>query len=198
MQIYKRIFFTGVPGSKWSGIARELERLKGFNISDRSKERRYHYHGFTGHHGAYFGRQMEFEAKLDLNYLDKVWVYPGGIRLIKSHDWAYCLDEIKRVFPNEWIMLVYQPNDLSFDWWHHVGGWNINYPSYTAYIDDEHMKLEIEQQNKSILEFADKHNLTWSKFTPEWIYNTFNYISDDASPAEDYDLWKDVKVTMLK
>ena len=36
-----RIFLTGVPGSRWSGIAQELENEGNYDISDRTPERSY-------------------------------------------------------------------------------------------------------------------------------------------------------------
>ena len=65
MTLPQRIFFTGVPGSRWSGIAQVLESLTGFNTSDRTPERDYTHHEFTGHKGAYFGRGMEFDHGRD-------------------------------------------------------------------------------------------------------------------------------------
>jgi hypothetical protein len=57
-----RIFLTGVPGSRWSGIAQTLESLNGFNTGDRTPAREFSHSGFTGHKGAYFGKGMEYEA----------------------------------------------------------------------------------------------------------------------------------------
>ena len=54
MNLPKRIFFTGVPGSKWSGIAQTIEALDGFNTTDRWNHREYKHSGFSGHVGAYF------------------------------------------------------------------------------------------------------------------------------------------------
>jgi hypothetical protein len=133
MKLPKRIFFTGVPGSKWSGIAQILETMPGMNISDRSPEREYNHHNYTGHRGAYFGPQMEFESILDTDYIDKVWTEPGKCRLIKSHEWSYYLGEIREKFPNDWIMMVYRPDMSSYAWWHEVGGFQIKYPNYTSY-----------------------------------------------------------------
>ena len=109
MNLPKHIFFTGVPGSKWSGIGQVIEELNSFNTSDRTTQRLYTHNGFTGHKGAYFGRLMEFEASLNTHYLDSAWTLQGGTKLVKSHDWAYCLDKIKLLFPDgsefttEWI-----------------------------------------------------------------------------------------------
>ena len=59
-------FFTGVPGSRWSGIAREIKLAPEYDCSDRAEHRQYKHHGFSGHKEAYFGSGMEFSC--DLSY----------------------------------------------------------------------------------------------------------------------------------
>jgi len=192
MNLPDRIFFTGVPGSRWSGIAQTIEKIPGFNISDRTPEREYMHHGFTGHKGAYFGRMMEFESKLDSDYIDQAWTKPGGTRLVKSHDWAYMLDRIKLNFPNDWIMLVHRLNQESFNWWKEAGGFNISYPSYEAYRNDTNMMIEIRWQNLSILKFAKENNLKWSLFNSQWIKENFEV------DLEIEKTFPDIQVTILK
>lgn len=192
IELPKRIFFTGVPGSRWSGIAQAIENLNGFNTSDRRLEREYTHCGFSGHKGAYFGQQMEFDAILDAEYIDQAWSNLDGTRLVKSHDWAYKLDDIKTTFPNDWIMLVYRPDMISYAWWHEAGGFNIKYPDYTWYKNSANMLGEISKQNSHILEFACKHNLTWSYFTTSWIASNFN------QTIEVKNKWSDILVTIKK
>ena len=187
-----RIFFTGVPGSRWSGIAQHLERIPGFNTSDRTPEREYTHHQYTGHKGAYFGRGMEFGAILAPDFLDQAWTEPGGTRIVKSHDWAYMLDDIKPRFPNDWVMLVYRPDMSSYAWWHEAGGFQIKYPNYAAYKDSVGMLAEITKQNQCILEHAFKNNCTWHHFTADWIEQTFGHrIEPDKT-------WPDILVTVIK
>ena len=192
MQLPDRIFFTGVPGSRWSGIAQILESLTGFNTTDRTPERSYIHNGFTGHKGAYFGRLMEFEPKLDTGYLQTAWSRAGGTCLIKSHDWAYSLDRIKAKFPADWIVLVHRPDQASFDWWKTAGGFDISYPSYAAYQNDLIMQREISWQNQAILKFAEQQSLVWSKFTSEWIAEHFDQQITNVGVADD------IRVAILK
>ena len=188
-----RIFFTGVPGSRWSGIAQTLESMPEFNTSDRTSQREYLHKGFSGHKGVYFGRQMEFEAKFDSDYLDSAWAPKSvGTKLVKSHDWAYSLDKIKSTFPNDWIMLVYRDNAASFKWWKEAGGWNIKYPSYLAYQNDVIMTREIEWQNTAIRNFAERQGLLWDKFDSDWIKQHFDMDVKVERP------WSDIFVTVLK
>lgn len=187
-----RLFFTGVPGSRWSGIAQTLETLAGFNTSDRNPNREYMRNGFTGHTGVYFGEGMEYEPYLNPGYIDSAWAVDYGTKIVKSHDWAYNLQDIKDKFPDDWIMLVYRPDMASYAWWHQAGGFNIDYPNYTAYKNSETMLGMIAEQNANILKFAHTHDLTWNYFTPKWIEQHFNqYIEVEKQ-------WSDILVTLLK
>ena len=169
-----RIFLTGVPGSKWSGISQLLEdNVSGFNISNRSPEKEYLHNSFSGHKGTYFGKGMEFEAYLSAEYIDQAWKNVEGCKMIKSHEWAYHLDFIKKLFPNDWIMLVYRPDMPSYAWWHEAGGFNITYPNYASYKDSSGMLSAIMEQNKCILKFAKKHNAKWHHFGEEFVKEYF-------------------------
>jgi hypothetical protein len=168
-----RIFFTGVPGSRWSGIAQTLETMSGMNTSDRTPEREYVHHSYTGHRGAYFGPGMEFEPILDPDYIDQAWIEPQGCKLIKSHEWSYYLDQIQKKFPNDRILMVYRPDMVSYAWWHEAGGFQIQYPNYSAYKNSGTMLSEIMKQNSCMLEFGMLNKCKWEYFTSEWIYNNF-------------------------
>jgi hypothetical protein len=187
-----RIFFTGVPGSRWSGIAQTLEQLDGFNTSDCTPARSYNHNQYSGHKGAYFGTGMELEAYLDERYIDYAWAEQGGTRIVKSHDWAYKLDLVRQQFPDDWIMLVYRPDMASYAWWHEAGGFSIKYPSYEAYKNSTTMLGEIGKQNANILQFASEHDLTWNYFTPKWVEQHF------GQRIEVNKKWSDILVTLLK
>jgi len=192
MTLPNHIYFTGVPGSRWSGIAQVLETIPGMNTSDRTPARNYTHHTYTGHVGAYFGRSMEFEALADADYVDQAWTESSGCKLVKSHDWAYKLDYIKEHCSDAWIMLVYRPDMSSYAWWHEAGGFQIKYPCYDAYKDSVGMLNEITAQNKAILEFAMINNCKWEYFTSGWIKENFN---SEVSVAK---VWPDILVTLIK
>jgi hypothetical protein len=187
-----RIFLTGVPGSRWSGIAQTLESIPGFNTTDRTPERTYTHHSYNGHVGAYFGDKMEFECKLDDRYIDQAWTEPGGTRLVKSHNWAYVLPQVEHYFPDDWIMLVYRPDMASYAWWHEAGGFQIKYPCYDAYQDSMGMLAAITRQNQCILEYAHSKNATWHHFTPQWVESTFGH------PVEITKTFPDILITVIK
>lgn len=192
MKLPQRIFFTGVPGSRWSSICQCLEKIPETNTSDRQAHREYLHHAHLGHKGAYFGRGMELEARLDADYIDGAWSQPGGTRIVKAHDWAYVLDEIKARFPDDWIMLVYRPDLEAYAWWHEGGGFQITYPRYDAYKNSIGMLGEITRQNQCLLEFGFKHKATWRYFTGDWIEDTFGY------RVEPEKTWPDILVTIVK
>lgn len=192
MKLPNRIFLTGVPGSRWSGIAQTLESLTGFDISDRTPEREFTHNGFTGHKGAYFGHGMEFESYLDPRYIDNAWKDQSGCKIVKSHDWSTKLQTIREVFPTDWIMLVYRPDMASYAWWHQAGGFDIKYPNYSKYENSAKMMGMIAEQNANILKFAYQYNLTWNYFTPNWIEQNFK------QHIEVNQQWSDILVTLLK
>ena len=104
MKLPKRIFVTGVPGSRWSGIIQRMERhLRGFDTSVWDENTRFDciyrrdpnnpenqcVKGF--HQGIYFDPGTKYEPILDAEYLDKPWGDSNLCRFVRSHHWAYCL-----------------------------------------------------------------------------------------------------------
>ena len=194
MKIPEHIFFTGVPGSRWSGIAQVIETIPGFNISDRTPERAYDHHHYSGHKGAYFGTGMEFEANLNkgIDYINQAWTESGGHKLVKSHDWAHFARWIKINHPDSWVMLVYRSDLASYTWWHEAGGFQIKYPCYDWYENSAKMMMEIQNQNKGILEYACEVDAKWEYFTPGWVEHEFGHTVDIPT------VHKDILVTIIK
>ena len=164
------IFYTGAPGSIWSGIAQDIKAAGDYDCTDRADHRVYTHgdpdnvgpHGFSGHCDAYYGTGMEFACNLDKSNLDAP--FSGqGTKLLMSHEWPYYFDDIIEKYPDAWIQLVYRNNIASFDWWKYAGGWDITYPNYNWYEDDAGMRREIKQQNYLIVSFVNDHKLQWSQ-----------------------------------
>ena len=170
-----KIFMIGVPGSRWSGIAQNIEdNVPGFNTTDRDPRRQYVHHAFSGHLGAYFGTGWEFDTSLDPENLDRPYIHTAGTRILKSHEWAYHLDEIHHRYPDAWIFLVYRPDMSAYSWWHQAGGFNITYPLYEPYYHDSvRMMSEIMRQNQAIMQFAQRHDLEWRHISGQWIQEHF-------------------------
>lgn len=189
-----KIFFTGVPGSRWSGISQRLETISGINTTDRKPDRSRTFDSdkeLGAHIGNYFGPEMEFPVSLD--NLDAPYSDPSaGCKILKCHEWAYHLDEIKKRFPKDWIMMVYRPDHQSLAWWFQVGGFDIKYPCYDAYKNSANMMAEIIKQNDAILKFGYKHNCQWDYFSPDWTERYF------GSRYQEYgDSFDDVLVTLI-
>lgn len=164
-----RIFFTGVPGSGWSVISQIIEAIPGMNTTDRHTSRQYTHESGATHVGAYFGENMEYPLDLGVKNLDSPWMDDGGCRLIKSHDWAFCLDEIKYRYPTAWILMIYRNTELSLTHWIDAGGFDISYPNYSAYKDAATLGKIMHSQNENILYHARKNNAEWENM------NLFQY-----------------------
>lgn len=195
MKLPNYIFFTGVPGSRWSGIAQVLESIDGVNTSDRTPARTYSHHSYTGHIGAYFGRGMEFDPRLDKDYIDQAWTDPDGCKLVKSHDWAYQLNDIKKKFPDAWIIMAYRPDMASYGWWHEAGGFQIKYPCYDAYKNSPTMLSEIIEQNSAILEFGMINNCRWEYFSNSWLLEQFGV---DVDVDVEVDVRSDILISIVR
>jgi len=167
------IFATGAPGSKWSAMLRTLSYNIRINNSDENEEDTFQVKLFSNltntektlawHRGAYWGPYHKYGHKFDM--LDKLskdeiihelnlpFKEPGGIKVIKSHWFSYHLEFLAETFPKAKILTVYLPDDVCFDWWKVIGGWNIHYPVYTWYENDDRMRDRIKEENAHITRF---------------------------------------------
>jgi hypothetical protein len=167
---HKYVFVTGVPGSKWSAIARRIYLYSfGVDTSDFSNEKTY-YHDASGqqtlaHFGAYFDPGMEFGKEFrEMNLISKKDLEEefdrpfsstdsDDVRIIKSHSFAYHLDFIKDTWPECPIVISEAPDDECLRWWIQCGGFDITYPDYSYYRDIDTMAQHITMQNSAIRRF---------------------------------------------
>lgn len=161
------IFATGAPGSRWSGVIKGIYYSPDINQSDYNKNDVFYFHEEDeddcdkrpNHFATYFGNGQPYGTHPD--EWDKPFKAKSkGIKIIKSHDFAYQLDYLtKYACP---VIIVYRSPIDCFEWWHEAGGWNIKYPNYEHYIDDNFMFLEIENQCAEIQRFLhyNKSNIT--------------------------------------
>ena len=163
MTLPEYIFFTGVPGSRWSGIAKEIKSSNNYNCTDRAAHRAYQHHSKIGHTEAYYGTGMEFDCSLNRSNLDAPYTENSGCKLLMSHEWPYYFEQIQDAYPLAWIQLIYRPDWPSFLWWKQAGGFDITYPNYDWYESDYLMSYRFQEQNKLILDFAQKNSVQWKQ-----------------------------------
>jgi hypothetical protein len=176
----KYIFMTGVPGSKWSSVAKSIYYSASIDRTDWSEERTY-YHDVIQekveptfvdsggepdfepnlmHMGAYFDPGMEFGDWFETlsahtrEECEAEFDRPftgSGTRIIKSHVFAHHIDFIKATWPDCPLILVHRDNDAALGWWVVCGHFDITYPRYPYYKNLAQMNRHIAQQNHSIL-----------------------------------------------
>ena len=152
------ILVTGAPGSKWSGIVGDIYRSKDIDQTDYSKQRKFK-NRKVNHHGVYFDPGLEFDNKKEM------WDLPfsgKGKRIIKSHTFAYQLNELKKYkLP---IVMVYRNCYECYKWWHEAGGFDIEYPNYKPYYkNSDNMWCEITSQNTKIMQFVKDNEQSISR-----------------------------------
>ena len=208
LKMHDYTFLTGAPGSRWSGVAQIISENFNYNNSDETDWRVYKHGEFSGHRGAYWGPEMELGQNfhsLERNYSDDIIGFKKACdrafltpvqakpKMIKCHQFAYGLDWLYRNIENSQILLVKRENQECFDWWKEAGGWNIYYPKYTWYINDNHMMHYIEAENKLSNDFV-KRNGDWEDFNEDWLTEEYGEHNIEISK----DNYKDVKVCLIK
>jgi len=143
------ILFTGAPGSRWSSVAEGIYRSPDIDQTDADNRNTYR-NGVVKHQGAYFDPGMEFENEVT------EWDKPfsgSGKRIIKSHTFAHKLNKIKKFgYP---IVMVYRNDIECFKWWNDAGGFDITYPNYKNFFQNQDiMWLNIQAENRDIMRFV--------------------------------------------
>jgi hypothetical protein len=167
------IFAMGAPGSRWSGTLRVIQMYHAcINHSDDRPERTYDRYSRDNlsdkeesvgwHRGAYWGPAHGFGQGFDnikANYTKETFLEEckkpftnwNGVKIIKSHWFAYNIETLKEWFPEAKLLAIQFGSDIdTFAWWHYVGGWEIPYPHYDWYENNERMFEQIQKENKAI------------------------------------------------
>lgn len=183
----KLIFFTGAPGSKWSATAHILSHNKKMpiNTSDYSDSRVYtHPVPGVSHLGAYWGPGFEFGNKFDkidklskdeiINEIEKPYKDNSysKFRIIKCHQFANNLDFIKETFSESKIIIVLRPNAVCANAWIDAGGWDITYPTYKPYYqNNETMREKTLEELQNAKSFITKHNAKMQVITDTYWFD---------------------------
>jgi len=154
------IIVAGAPGSRWSGAIRMLSLLcRDINLSDNKNDfvyrKKVNGEVVGWHRGAYWGPDNPVGHKFDLlQHLTKEEIvkefkapfanWDHGIKIIKSHWFSYHIPLLKELFPKATIWAFHDTPEECVKWWKHVGGWNIDYPMYTWYENDEKMLQQVK------------------------------------------------------
>jgi hypothetical protein len=173
----KYIFVAGAPGSKWSSVVKNIYYSPDIDRSDYRDQWTY-YHDASGklelmHLGAYFDPGMECSLPEDLtslerSCLEKLFDLPfdntaTGVRIIKSHIFSYCfnLQHLRKLFPDDPVLLVHRSDDACLGWWVKCGHFGITYPSYHEYYKNlREMSNIIKRQNNGIAEYLTGNTST--------------------------------------
>lgn len=127
------------------------------------------------HRGAYWGPGNPAGNKFDvMNELTKEEIieefkkpftnWDHGIKIIKSHWFSYHIPLLREMFPKAVLWAFYDTDEICLKWWHTVGGWDITYPNYEWYVDDETMLKQIGIENSEIRKYFDlKRYNTWQE-----------------------------------
>jgi len=177
------ILCMGVPGSRWSGSIRAIQTCKDINTSDDHPDRIYDKSDIDPtarpagwHRGCYWGPYHEYGHNFDIlpNKQDAIKQFRApfkswddGIKIIKSHWFSYHIPKLREWFPEAKLVAFYVPEDEAFEWWHEVGGWDITYPHYDWYENDQRMREQIEIENTNILEHFELKNYNLEELTRE-------------------------------
>ena len=184
----KYLLMTGAPGSRWSGVANNIQSSVDFDHSDKTEERSFSHHNGLVHGGAYFDPMMEFDN--DSFQWDKPFSGEDthGVRLIKSHTFAYQLNSLKE-HP---IVMVLRNDYECLTWWLECGGFDIPYPNYAWYKNQDEMFTQIQLQNKAINRFIYKNRDKVVKCKTNW--ELLDVLELDSSVTCDGYSKKDVTV----
>jgi hypothetical protein len=193
------VWFTGAPGSKWSGAANILQAVQqlNFNTSDRTLEREYTHTGPTPlarsitHTGVYFGpghgvgehwdRLSLLDPAAIIREITKEWEDNSHSNLlVKSHFLSHHLDFISKTFSDDPIIMIFRPDQNCERGWFGAGGWDISYPNYRPYYkDNDTMKLMIAEHNKLMLDFCNHKNIVPQRFNRNFLQEIFHWSIDD-------------------
>ena len=192
----KRIFLTGPPGSMWSSPDRILRSLiRHIDQTDIKPETvgminqidpgqpvhlspYINWGGKMGDWPLHIGEydRNVIEQVID-SYYDPVEPDPERgtlIRIHKSHHWAYNLDHIKQLFPDDCIIVVNQEAWKCAVWWEHCGGHDTKIGGYEAFNRDyEAVWKEINWTKNHIERWVDKEQLAWATMDLNWVQTHF-------------------------
>ena len=210
------IIITGAPGTRWSASIQSITSHPDINLSDQTEERSYErtasYEdgkkaGIGWHRGVYFGPCHEFGKTFDnieswtkeelLNEFKKAFSdWDNGIKIVKSHWFAYGLEHLHKCFPKARIIAYYLPDELCLQWWQVVGGFDIEYPHYDWYKSHKRMLEQIKIENACSIKFAAEKGVPFLRYNT--LAEVHKALGMDPSKVSYKDVWdRDPKIQTL-
>lgn len=201
------LILIGVPGSRWSHVHRRLCEHPDINITDWAEDRSWDTLNVdimgainkTGsHRGAYWGPDNLFGKDFhNLHALSKQQLLAefmrafddwSGIKIIKSHWFAYNIPYLRNMFPRAKIVSCYVNDVESFFWWHHSGGWGLGYANYAWYENNIRMIEKMKEENYNILKYNIDRDINFKYYKRSELWESLGLSKDPVvrtpNPAE--------------
>ena len=193
----KRVWMTGIPGSRWSGVYNRLVTLT--NYFDRTDEtpENIHFHKnakatiarhpdtekFLGHKGTYWSQTTGTEHWKDITKLsreeivsDLNTVYTGTeIPIIRNH----CLlrhnsiEFLAKTFPDDILMMVWRPTTTALAWWKDIMEWKDVYPDYSKIYTFDNFNQAVEDESRYMTDIAIMNNIMFERHDIYWYEKYF-------------------------
>lgn len=149
------------------------------------------------HYGSYFGPFNEYGNNFDCiskNYsvssFTQECLLPFSndlrpIKQIKSHWFAYNLDWLWENFKGHHLLLIWKDPKISYEYWHSLGGLEINYPSYKWYrmragslhVRRENIMKQIQLETDLLLDFVQRKQLSLVDCDENWFDQCYKEFS---------------------
>lgn len=119
-------------------------------------------------------------------------------KLIRSHWFAYNLDWIWNNCKGNYLFLIWREPEESLKWWYSMGGWEITYPIYKWYENDETMKKRVYQESNNIRDFAKRHDIEFFKHHDGWIKEKWGDIINDRTFKANPNFSDEIKIAFVE
>jgi hypothetical protein len=191
------IILIGVPGSRWSNVHRRICEHPDVNTTDWSEDRSWNtptldVHGDLkstgGHRGSYwgpgnlFGEGFEYMHALSKQQIlaEFMRAYDDwtGVKVIKSHWFAYNIPYLRNMFPKAKILCCYVNDVDSFFWWYHSGGWGLGYANYAWYENNVKMFEKIKEENYNILKYNIDRDINFKFYKRSELWGSLGLSKD--------------------
>jgi hypothetical protein len=211
------IFVVGAPGSRWTQIAQmclvfnsktnntdwSQERSSSFDCLNHNNDLSQlatHYGSFWGpgnYYGQDFDRLDQLTKETIVDEFMQAYSHWDGIKIIKSHWFAYHLERLEFLFPKATFICAYQSDFECLHWWNRCGGWAINYGGYSWYENDTRMMQKIKEENYNILKFNIDRDVPFQNLRGKELVQQLSFLYDEKDML-DSQVLRDHMQSMIK